>query len=272
MQSLNIPRCSGAALHHMRALLKGLGTGLFLIAYVVIAGALLLLPAPQRTRRSVAARTASFFARLFLVLLGIRVHAKHRERFTSSGHARLFVANHVSYLDVLVLSSLVPSVFITSVELKNTLVLGALARLGGCLYVERRTPSGLKREIAAIARALGEGTPVALFPEGTTSNGDHVHPFKNSLFDAAIAAQADIHPVCFRYRAVNNTDLNARNRDLVYYYGGVTFLKHFGRLLALTSVEVEVVPLKTITVHASDTRKDLAARAHDEISRAYQGE
>ena len=61
----------------MRALLKGLGTGLLLIAYVVIAGAMILLPAPQRIRRSVSTRTSSFFARIFLVLLGVRVHVKH---------------------------------------------------------------------------------------------------------------------------------------------------------------------------------------------------
>ena len=162
--------------------------------------------------------------------------------------------------------------FITSIELKNTLVLGTLARLGGCLYVERRTPSGLKQEIAAIAQALGEGTTVALFPEGTTSNGDHVHPFKNSLFDAAIESRADILPVCFRYSTVNGNTIDTHNRDQVYYYGGANFLTHFGKLLALASVDVEVIPLKIIPIHASDTRKDLAARAHEEISAAYQGE
>lgn len=256
----------------MRALLKGLGTTLLLFIYIVIAGGLLLLPAPQRVRRSASARTSSFFARIFLVLLGIRVHVKHRERFASHGRSRLIIANHVSYLDILALNSLAPSVFITSVELKNTLVLGTLARLGGCLYVERRTPSGLKQEIAAISRALDEGTTVALFPEGTTSNGDHVHPFKNSLFDAAIASRADIQPVCFRYITVNDDKINARNRDQVYYYGGANFLTHFGRLLSLASVDMEVVPLKTIPIHASDTRKSLAARAHDEISAAYRGE
>jgi 1-acyl-sn-glycerol-3-phosphate acyltransferase len=179
------------------------------------------------------------------------------------------VSNHLSYIDVLVVSALAPSIFITSVELKNTALLGTLARLSGSIFVERRSPSGLKREIADIALALGQGLTIALFPEGTTSNGDRVHPFKNSLFDAAVRTRADIIPICFRYNRLNNERLTPENRDLVFYYGGVTFLKHFLRLLSLKSVDVEVLPLKAIKVHHLQSRKDLAAETYEAISKEY---
>jgi len=230
-----------------------------------------MLPAQQKTKRIAAIRTTSGFARVVLLLFGIRVRVKHRERLHKTSDVRLIVSNHLSYIDVLVISSLVPSAFITSVELKNTALLGTLARLSGSIFVERRRASGLKREIEDIAVALGQGLPVALFPEGTTSNGDRVQPFKNSLFDAAVLTQADIIPICIRYTRVNKEQLTTENRDLVFYYGGAAFLKHFLRFLSLGSLELEVIPLKAIKVHPLQSRKDLAAETHKAISTEYHG-
>ena len=255
----------------MRALLKGLGIALLILLYVFLSGIMYLLPARRKAKRAASLRTISVFARIILFLLGVRVRVKHREHLHKTGHVRLIISNHLSYIDVLVIASLVPAVFITSVELKNTALLGALARLSGSIFVERRKPSGLKLEIGNIASVLGQGIPVALFPEGTTSNGDGVQPFKNSLFDAAVVTRADIVPICFRYTRVNNERLSRQNRDAVFYYGGISFLKHAPRLLALRSVEVEVIVLKNIKVHDRHTRKELAALAHSAISSAYHG-
>jgi len=255
----------------MRTLFKGLGIIPLLLLYVFVSGIIRLIPVDRKTKRIVAIRTASGFARIILILFGVRVHVKHRERLNKTGDGRLIVSNHLSYIDVLVISALAPSVFITSVELKNTALLGTLARLSGSIFVERRRPSGLKREIGDIAFALGQGLPVALFPEGTTSNGDRVQPFKNSLFDAAVLTRADIVPICLRYIRVNDERLTPENRDLVFYYGGVTFLKHFLRFLSLRSVAVEVIPLKAIKVQPLQSRKDLAAETYKAISAAYHG-
>ena len=171
----------------MRVLLKSLGIIPLFLLFSFITGIISLLPTARRTKRAAAIRVSSFFSRLLLRLLGVHIHVKHKERLLKKSEVLLIVANHLSYIDVLVLSALVPAVFVTSVELKHTAVIGALARLSGSLFVERRKPSGLKREIEYIAFVLGQGLPVVLFPEGTTSNGDRVHQFKNSLFDAAVA-------------------------------------------------------------------------------------
>jgi 1-acyl-sn-glycerol-3-phosphate acyltransferase len=253
----------------MRTLLKGLGVIPPLLLYILVSGIISLLPVDRKTKHVAAIRTVSGFARIFLVLFGVRVHVKHRERLHKTGSGRLIVSNHLSYIDVLVIASLVPSVFITSVELKNTALLGTLARLSGSIFVERRRPSGLKREIEDIALALGQGLPVVLFPEGTTSNGDRVRQFKNSLFDAAVLSRADIVPICLRYTRVNDEQLVPANRDFVLYYGGVTFLKHFLRFLSLTSVDVEFAPLKVVRVRPGQSRKALASETSEVISAAY---
>ncbi len=254
----------------MRPLVKLLGIIPILIVYLLISGVILALTWGRRQRRRHLINNTSFFCRIMLVLLGIHLHVKHRERIQKKNTGLLIVSNHVSYIDVLVLASLAPSVFITSVELGSTLFLGLLARLGGSLFVERRKASGLKKEISQIAGALKEGFTVTLFPEGTTSNGERVQPFKNSLFDAAAAARVGVLPVCLRYLHVNGKRITAASRDSVFYYGGTTFSRHIPRLLSLASVEVEIVPLKLIQLPDRGSRKDLAARAHSAISSAYR--
>lgn len=242
-----------------------------LLTYGILSFVISLLPVGERARRAMRARNASSFSRRALTVFGVRMHVKHGERLHQHAGARLIVSNHLSYIDVLVIASLMPSVFITSVELQHTLLLGSLARLGGSLFVERRKPSGLKKEIEAITRVLGQGFSVVLFPEGTTSNGERVLPFKNSLFDAAARARADILPLCLRYVGVNGGRLTPHNRDTVYYYGGTTFPQHLPKLLRLKSIDVEVVPLPSIKVHDHHSRKDLAAEAHQAISAACHG-
>jgi len=255
----------------MKILLKGLGTLTLFLAYIVLSGSLRVLPLSPRTKRVAAIRIVSGFARIILDLFSVRVHVKHRELLRKTGHGRLIVSNHLSYIDVLIISTLVPSVFVTSVELKGTALLGTLARLSESIFVERRKPSDLKHEIEDIAFALGQGLPVVLFPEGTTSNGDRVHPFKNPLFASAVTAHADIVPVCLRYTRANGKHITPQIRDDVFYHGGVTFGKHLLRFLSLSSIDVEVVPLRAIRVHPGHSRKDLAAETHEAISRAYQG-
>ncbi len=257
----------------MRILLKAITLFLLLILYALVALGIMALPASRARRLARLTGNSSFFARLCLRVLGVRVHARRlkrkgiRQRRTNY----LIISNHLTYVDILVVASLMPSVFITSVELKQTFPLGLFAWLGGCLFVERRSPAGLKREIEEIAKVLAQGTSVALFPEGTTSNGDTVRPFKNSLITAAITAGASLLPVCIRYRAANGRPVDPTNRDSLYYYGGTTFFRHLSRLLALRSIDVECVILRPIATHQHQSRKDLAARAHQMISSVYHG-
>ncbi len=254
----------------MNLLLKITETVLFLIAYLLTSCFITIFPVSGKLRRVMRARNTSFFSKIALPLFGIRVRVNQDEQLRPNHGGRLIVSNHLSYVDVLVISSLVPSIFITSVELKHTFLLGTLARLSGCLFVERRKFSGLKQEIDDITGALDQGFSVVLFPEGTTSNGDGVRQFKNSLFDAAVSAGSDILPFCLRYTKINGEPVTDGNRDAVFYYGSTTFFSHFPRLVVQKSVDVEVMPLKTIAATSGLSRKELAARAHDAICAAYQ--
>ncbi len=256
----------------MRHFVKILGIISIVLAYLLTSCIITILPSGPRLRRFFLTRNCSFASRRMLALLGIRMHVRHPERLQKRSSGALVVSNHVSYIDILVIASLAPSVFITSVELGSTPFLGMLARLGGSVFVERRKAFGLKKEIAVITRILEEGFTVVLFPEGTTSNGERVRPFRNSLFDSAVEARTDILPLCLRYTKINNCPVSAHSRDAVFYYGGETFFRHFPKLLALASVDIEVMPLKIIKVPANASRKELALEAHGAINTAYRAE
>ena len=255
----------------LRVTLKLLGALPLLISYLLISAALFVLVPFGSKKRLLAVQNASLFSRVTLRLLGIRVHVKHAELLHKGSGSHLIIVNHLSYVDVLVMSSLMPAVFITSVEMKHTLLLGTLAKFGGSIFVERRKASGLKQELDAIAHVLSQGFSVVLFPEGTTSNGERVQPFKNSLFDSAIRARSNVVPFCLRYTKVNNRHITSDMRDSVFFYGDMTFFRHLPRLLALRSVDLDVQPLETIKIQANASRKVLASEAHDAISAAYHG-
>jgi len=254
----------------MRTAFKAVTIVTLLLLYSFSSLLLAILPAGRAGRRRLLTGNTSLFARLVLRRLGIRVNCRTTGSHRAPDRGCLIVANHVSYTDILVLASIRPVVFITSVELRRTFPLGMFAWLGGSIFVERRNPADLKREINDIARTLREGHSVVLFPEGTTFNGDTVRPFKNSLFTAALSAAAPVLPVCIRYRRINGKRIDESNRDAVYYYGGTTFPEHAPRLLALRSVHVDCLTLDPVEAGPEGSRKDIAARCHAVISAAYR--
>lgn len=240
------------------------------LSYIAASFFIRLMPLRDRKKRALLTKNSSFFARQALPVLGIDVTIHGREKLPVRRKVRFIVSNHLSSLDILVLLSLVPAVFVTSVELKNGWLTGMIARCGGSLFVERRSAASLKKEIDDISRVLRKGFTVVVFPEGTTSNGERVMPFKNSLFDAAIKSSVKILPLCLRYRKVNAEDVTGQNRDSIFYYGGETFVRHALKVLSLKSIEVEVTALDTIPAHGHGSRKQLAASAHHAISAAYR--
>jgi len=255
----------------MRIFLKSIAVFLLLSLYALISLGIMALPASRARKLARLTGNSSFFARIGLRVLGIRVSSRclKRKGIRQRRTNYLIIANHLSYVDIFVVSSLIPSVFITSVELKQTFPLGLFAWFGGSIFVERRSPAGLKREIGEIEEVLSEGISVTLFPEGTTSNGETVRPFKNSLITAAIRTGTNLLPFCIRYRTVNERQVNMENRDSVYYYGGTTFFEHLPRLLALKDIQVECIMLRPLSAHQHHSRKDLAAQAHAMISAVY---
>lgn len=163
-------------------ILRALAIPLVLIAY---AG--LFLPAAAAFRLGAARRGASqtVLARLLLALLRIRVDASGLERIPSGA---MLVANHISWLDILVLSSLRPARFLAKAEVGAWPLVAAIARAHGVIHVDRRRRRSILPANRAMADALACGETVLFFPEGTTGCGASLLPFRSSHFEAACEA------------------------------------------------------------------------------------
>lgn len=116
----------------------------------------------------------------------------------------LFVSNHISWIDVLGLNAIRTMRFVAKAEIRGWPVIGQLASQAGTLFFSRR-PQELLRLKRWMMSALTEGQCVALFPEGTTSNGDTVLCFHSGLFESAVEIQALVWPVALRYRCADGS-------------------------------------------------------------------
>jgi 1-acyl-sn-glycerol-3-phosphate acyltransferase len=221
-------------------------------------------------RRIFCLHMVSACSRWALKGLDVQVHIARRPHTPHDDRPHFFVANHVSDIDILALASITPMVFITSAELRDLSFLGTLAKLGGSVFVERRNKFKVMEEMKRLTQLMHDGFDILLFPEGTSSNGESVLPFKNTFFQAAIDAEAMLVPVCINYRSIEGEPPRPRNRDKVFYYGTMGFTAHLGRLLSVKSIEVECKILEGIPLTRSDDRKEMSERAYRAITEHFQ--
>ena len=253
----------------MRVVWRLFKVSLLLFALVTHASVARVFIRNEAARRRFASRNLSRYSRVFLKILRMRCTLVGIERLEGDPRHFLIIANHLSYLDVMIIAAQLPALFVTSVEIENTPVLGTLCRAGGSYFVERRNRTRLAQELDSLGQVLSEGVSLVIFPEGTTSNGDSVLPFKKSLFASAVKAGTPVLPLCIRYLRADGKPVDAISRDSLYYYGDMTFFAHFWRFIRLRSIDIELVVLDPLDVSSESCRKELASLSHERISQAF---
>jgi 1-acyl-sn-glycerol-3-phosphate acyltransferase len=170
----------------------------------------------------------------------------------------LLVCNHVSYVDILVLASLAPAVFVAKREVKFWPVMGLLAQLGGTLFIDRQRRTHVGEVNDEIQSALDDGVLVIVFPEGTSSDGKTVLPFKSSLLEPAAQQRHPLAVARLCYR-LENGDSDGE----VSYWGDTVFFPHLLNLLSKPGVRasVQFVPVNQRGLD----RKELAQQLHSEV-------
>jgi 1-acyl-sn-glycerol-3-phosphate acyltransferase len=170
----------------------------------------------------------------------------------------LLVSNHLSYVDVLVISAITPAVFVSKADVKSWPVFGWLAQLAGTLFVDRDRRTQVARMNEEIEGALRSGALVVLFPEGTSSNGKGVLPFKSALLEPAARRTQPLAIGCLGY-ALDDGDAG----EEVCYWGDDTFFPHLLNLLGKRTLRV-AVRFAAVAPDGTD-RKQLALRLREEI-------
>ena len=201
--------------------------------------------------------------------LGMKMVVEGRENL-KPGHNYLIVANHLGYLDAVLMSGFLECAYVTSVEMKNTPLLGQIVELGGCLFVERRSKDNIKNEIGEIEEALRQGFHVTVFPEATSTEGEAVRPFKRPLFAAAANAPRPVLPMVIQFHSIDGEPVTKANRDAVCWYGDMTFGRHFLKLTSIREITVKLKILPEIPVTKDSTRDTLMEEAYRRIVSAYE--
>jgi lyso-ornithine lipid O-acyltransferase len=148
----------------------------------------------------------------------------------------LVVSNHLSYLDILCISSVAPCIFVSKSEVRGWPVFGRLATNGGTIYIDRESKADAHRVAKEIEEALRSGVRVVLFPEGTSSDGSAVLRFHAPLFESAVRAGVTITPAALLYKMKEGDPAQD-----VCYWGDMTFGAHFLRLLSKGDVRAKIV-------------------------------
>jgi 1-acyl-sn-glycerol-3-phosphate acyltransferase len=176
----------------------------------------------------------------------------------------LLVANHLSYIDVVALSSLVGCVYVARGDVARWPLIGRLCRGMEVVFVDRTRRGDVRRANETLARALADGEGVVLFAEGTSTAGASVAHFKPSLLEPAVRARLPVHYASLSYR----TPAGAPPAHLaVCWWGDMTFLRHLYGLFKLPAFEASVV-FGPAPVGACD-RKALAADLRRAVSRQF---
>lgn len=240
-----------------------------LLCYVLAASLVFILVGfSAKNARPYLAKIVSITSRLGLIVFNVKVKTDFSPELKVGNH--LIVCNHLTYLDILILSSYFSTSFVTSQEMKETPILGQLCLLGGCFFVERRKRSGIRDEIRELSEALGKGHNIVIFPEATSTNGEAVIKFRRPLFQAAFDSGTRILPVCLNYRTLNNEKITLLNRDKVFWYGDMSFFTHAMTLLSQTGVEAELTVLNELHVNDFPDKNTMADQCYAMISLEYQ--
>lgn len=184
-------------------------------------------------RRAWRDRIIHWWGRALCAAIGIRVHTEG-ERPTGGC---LLVSNHLSYVDILVLAATGPCVFLSKAEVGDWPGIGWMARTVGVLFVQREHRRSLPAVAALLTEELEAGRTVVLFPEGTSSQGVEVLPFRASLLAPAAEGGAPVAYAALSYRV---PDGHAAASQSVCWWGDMTFADHLISLLKLPYVDAQV--------------------------------
>ncbi len=180
----------------------------------------------------------------------------------STARPTLFACNHMSYLDILVLGASIPGSFVAKHEIRDWPFFGPMARLSRTVFVERRIRFAADQRDQMTDR-LAAGDNLILFPEGTSSDGNRVMPYKSALFSVVESrpggAAVTVQPVSIAYSRLGGLPMPRYMRPYLAWYGQMLLFSHLWRVLGLAPVTVVVEFHPTVTIGRFGSRKELSA-------------
>lgn len=185
----------------------------------------------------------------------------------------VFLGNHISYLDILVLSARLDANFVAKADVQHWPLFGFLAKLQNTVFISRR-PKDIEAVSKSISQRMSEGGGLIIFPEGTSSDGRQVLPLKSSLFalftsEAMQAQSSEIVTFTIKLEKVEGQGVDDcfALRDYYAWYGDMTLVPHLWALSHLKNVDLRVTLVPVKKEKLCYNRKELSAALHLQISK-----
>ena len=219
-------------------------------------------PRATRKRRDQILRA---WSRKVLQILSFRHVVDAPPGFDAAAGRRLYIGNHVSWIDIYALQAVTAARFVAKAELAAWPVLGRLIRASGTVFIERSKRSDTRRINQTLCTHLEAGEIIGVFPEGTTSDGRDVIKFHANLLQAALDAEAEIVPFCVRY-----LDTRGNYSEVPAFIGEQTFWQSIRRVLREKRLVCELTFFPPLDV-AGRNRRELALAAEQQVRQRLLG-
>ena len=206
-----------------------------------------------------------FYHKICLRIFGIKIKTFGK---VSINFPILLISNHASYLDIIILGSLFKTSFIAKKEISKWPLLGILAKLQNTIFIDRRV-SSLKNQENQIIKHLNEKKNLVIFPEGTSSDGNRVLPFKSSLFnifEKNLNSKILVQTITIVYKKINGIPMNRIERKNITWHSNMDLIPNIFNVLKKLSIEVEVIFNDEFLPSKEYDRKKIALHCWEKIN------
>ena len=206
-----------------------------------------------------------FYHKICLRIFGIKIKTFGKVSINSP---ILLISNHASYLDIIILGSLFKTSFIAKKEISKWPLLGILAKLQNTIFIDRRV-SSLKNQENQIIKHLNEKKNLVIFPEGTSSDGNRVLPFKSSLFnifEKNLNSKILVQTITIVYKKINGIPMNRIERKNITWHSNMDLIPNIFNVLKKLSIEVEIIFNDEFLPSKEYDRKKLALHCWEKIN------
>ena len=206
-----------------------------------------------------------FYHKICRRIFGIKIKIFGK---ASINFPNLLISNHASYLDIIILGSLFKTSFVAKKEISKWPLFGILAKLQNTIFIDRRI-SSLKNQENKIMEHLSKKKNLVIFPEGTSSDGNKVLPFKSSLFnifEKNLNAKISIQTITIVYKKINGIPMNRIERKNITWHSNMNLIPNMLNVLKKLSIEVEIIFNEEFIPNKEYDRKKLALHCWEKIN------
>jgi len=211
-----------------------------MLIYIILGYALraVLFFAKPHTMIKALNHLTTYLMRAFVFFGGFKITVSGQKSILKE-KGLFVISSHVSYMDAVILGTLLPGSFATKSDAKKIPIFGQAVTVGGSIFIDRKKKSNILHYVNIMAERLRNRINVFNFPEGHATNGKAILSFFPSFFNAPLLTKSPIVPITINYHKVNGS--TEFNRDDIFWYDGkISLIKHLWQMLKIKRVDVKV--------------------------------